>query len=374
MTFIEKTKELEIILAESVGRRHGVLFGSGTASLMAALSALPNERRFVVVPATVCIQVVYAVLYAGSIPVFADVRLSDSTIDPGQVKELVANDPRIGAIVAVHLYGHPADMDSLEKIANDHSLLLIEDAAQAQGGVYRDGSSFGSRGDISIISFGYSKILDAGGGGILLTNEDSVADSARIIASKLPEENPQKEMISNEYSKSFYEAWNAYKNDKKNASMFYPFAGNYKDLFVSRVNEKQVSKIQQLADKLETEVDRRRQVYASYLDIFSKISGLGMFDVDHASASPWRFCFRVPGRVRDRVVESIRAIGFNASTWYPDVSDWVPRSYEGGNSLEVSRVLQDEIVNLWLTGDVDSVNIGKVANCVRTMVGKEHVL
>ncbi|MCB0075730.1 MAG: aminotransferase class I/II-fold pyridoxal phosphate-dependent enzyme, partial [Caldilineaceae bacterium] len=125
-------KEFEQRFAAFCGVAHGVSVSNGTTALHLILHALgigPGDE--VIVPALTFIASANTVVYTGATPVFADVDPATWTIDPAAVERLIG--PRTKAIMPVHVYGHPADMDALQELASAHGLLLIEDAAEAHG-------------------------------------------------------------------------------------------------------------------------------------------------------------------------------------------------------------------------------------------------
>ena len=120
------------------------------------------------------------VLHAGGTPVFVDSEPTSWNLDPEKVAEKITSKTK--AIIPVHLYGHPADMDPLMDLARRHRLMVIEDAAEAHGATYK-GSRVGSIGDIGCFSFFANKIVTTGEGGMLTTNDDGIADRARLLRS-----------------------------------------------------------------------------------------------------------------------------------------------------------------------------------------------
>ncbi len=156
---------------------HGVAMSSGTAALFAAVDALrlqPGDE--VIMPAFTIISCAQAIMAAGAVPVLVDADPRTWCIDVRQVAERVT--ARTRAIMAVHIYGHPAEMDPLREIARKHRLSIIEDAAEAHGAEYR-GVRTGGLGDVGCFSFYANKILTTGEGGMLVTNDASIAERAR---------------------------------------------------------------------------------------------------------------------------------------------------------------------------------------------------
>ena len=130
----------------------------------------------VVLPSICCDDVPLAVRNAGLAPALCDVSTSDYNMDAKFVENVLS--PRTRAMIAVHLFGYPCQMDALLKLAEEGSLIVVEDAAQALGGSLGT-RKLGSFGELSVLSFAYRKIIDVGGGGAILTNDHSLAKEIR---------------------------------------------------------------------------------------------------------------------------------------------------------------------------------------------------
>jgi perosamine synthetase len=172
-------RRLEEQFAVATGCRHAVACSSGTAALHLALAAAGIEAGDdVIVPAFTMIATAHAARYLGAGVELADADLLTWNIDPARVVEKLG--PRTRAIVAVHTYGLPADMDALAEIARRNGLRLIEDAAEAHGAT-RSGRCAGSLGDVAAFSLYGNKILTSGEGGLLTTDDDEIAAVAREL-------------------------------------------------------------------------------------------------------------------------------------------------------------------------------------------------
>lgn len=173
----------ETRFAQSMGSAHCVSVSSGTAALHLSLIAAgvgPGDE--VIVPAFTFPGTAWGVLYQGATPVFADVRLQDGCIDPESVARLVTR--RTKAIIAVHLFGHPAPLNELRAVARSRGITLIEDAAQAHGGSYQN-RALGSVGDFGCFSFYPTKNLGGlGDGGAILVKRKSHAERLRRLRSQ----------------------------------------------------------------------------------------------------------------------------------------------------------------------------------------------
>jgi len=165
--------------AEFCGVRHAVACSNGTTALHLALAALgvgPGDE--VIVPTLTFVATANTVTYCGARAVFVDAEPETWTIDPAALEASIT--PRTKGIIAVHLFGHPADMTAINAIARRHGLFVLEDAAQAHGAECR-GRRAGALGDIATFSFFGNKIVTTGEGGMVVTDDDAVADRMRLL-------------------------------------------------------------------------------------------------------------------------------------------------------------------------------------------------
>lgn len=161
--------------------KHAICVNSGNAALQIALAALgvcPGDE--VIVPDYTYIATATAVLMNGAIPILVDIDPQTYNIDPAAVRRAIT--PRTKAIIPVHFSGSVCAMDELLQIANEHNLVIVEDAAHSHGGTWR-GKALGTIGDAGCFSFQASKNLNSGEGGCIITNNDDVAMTCRAIAS-----------------------------------------------------------------------------------------------------------------------------------------------------------------------------------------------
>jgi len=171
------TSELETRFAEKFGVNYAIAVNSGTSALHCAVEGIgiqPEDE--IIVPPLTFMSTAFAPLYAGAIPVFADVDPSTFNIDPDSILKKITD--RTKAIIVVSLYGLPAEMDRIMSIAKKYNLRVIEDNAQCVFGRYK-GKIAGTIGDVSIFSLQRSKHLTAGGGGMIVTNDKILAERMR---------------------------------------------------------------------------------------------------------------------------------------------------------------------------------------------------
>ncbi|MCP8307774.1 MAG: DegT/DnrJ/EryC1/StrS family aminotransferase [archaeon] len=165
-------REFEKSLAKFVGVKHAIAVNSGTSALIASLIALDiGYGDEVLIPSFTFVATANAILARGAKPVFVDINLNDYTMDIDDLGRKING--RSKAIIPVHLYGHPADIDSIIKLARENDLFVIEDSAQSLGSSYK-GNQTGSFGDLGCFSFYSTKVVTCGEGGAITTNDDDL--------------------------------------------------------------------------------------------------------------------------------------------------------------------------------------------------------
>jgi len=172
-------KEFEGEIASYVGRKYAIAVSSGTAALEIAVGSIslkPGEE--VIMPTFTIISCAMAVVAYGGVPVFVDAEPHTWNMDVDKIEEKITKKTR--AIMVVHIYGHPSDMDPIIRIAKKYNLSVIEDTAEAHGAEYR-GKKCGAFGNISCFSFYANKIITCGEGGMLVTNNKRLAKRARFL-------------------------------------------------------------------------------------------------------------------------------------------------------------------------------------------------
>jgi perosamine synthetase len=169
----------EEMVAACCGTQYAIATSSGTTALHLALLALdigPGDE--VIVPSMTFIATANAVRYTGATPVFVDSEEETWNIDPAHIARAIT--PRTRAIIPVHIYGHPANMEPVLSLAQQHRLYVIEDAAEAHGARYQ-GRPVGGLGDLAIFSFYGNKIITTGEGGMVTTSRSDLVDKIRLL-------------------------------------------------------------------------------------------------------------------------------------------------------------------------------------------------
>jgi perosamine synthetase len=176
----QNLKSFEEEFADFCSTKYAIGVSSGTSAILLSLMALGiGERDEVIVPSHTFIATASPAKFLGATLVYADIDPETYTIDPAEVQRKIT--PRTKAIIPVHLYGHPCDMDPISELARARNIYVVEDACQAHGATYK-GKKTGSLGDIACFSFFPSKNMTVlGDGGMITTNDSELAQKVRMM-------------------------------------------------------------------------------------------------------------------------------------------------------------------------------------------------
>lgn len=173
-----EVEEFEKQVAEHMGAGHGIAVSSGTAAVEVALRALELEGKEIITSVASCVPTLNAILHAGCKPVFVDVEARTYNIDVDQIESHISN--QTGALLPVHLYGHPCNMGPIMALAEKYHLPVIEDCAIAMGAKYQ-GQYVSTLGAAGCFSFYANKMITTGEGGMVMARDPQLAQRARII-------------------------------------------------------------------------------------------------------------------------------------------------------------------------------------------------
>jgi len=175
----EKIRKFEHDFAKYIGTKFAISFNSATSALHAAVASVgvqPGEE--IIVPPYTFTSTATSALMHNAIPVFSDVTLDTFCLNPKKLKDALS--PLTKAIIPVHLFGHPCEMDEIMEFALKHDMKVIEDCAQAPGAKYK-GTKVGNFGNCGIFSFQETKNMMTGEGGMLVTNDENIAKTAQMV-------------------------------------------------------------------------------------------------------------------------------------------------------------------------------------------------
>ena len=174
--YIEK---FEDSFSNYIGTKYGISCSNGSTALHLACSALELKKGDEVIVTTLTnIASVNGIIQSGATPVIVDIEEDTWNMDISKIREKITDKTK--AIMAVHIYGHPCDMDLIIQLAKEHGLYMIEDVAEAHGAEYK-GRKCGSFSDIACFSFYANKVLTTGEGGMCLTNDEKLAEKIRLL-------------------------------------------------------------------------------------------------------------------------------------------------------------------------------------------------
>ncbi|NNK49009.1 MAG: DegT/DnrJ/EryC1/StrS family aminotransferase [Gemmatimonadetes bacterium] len=302
--------------AAYLGAEHAVALNSGTDALVIGLRALGVERGDEVItsPFTFFASP-ESIGIVGAREVFADVDLDSFNMDPERVEEAITD--RTRALMPVHLFGRPANMDAMMDIASRHGLLVIEDSAQSFGSRLGPDSRYtgrqtGSVGSAGAFSFYPTKNLGGfGDGGLLVTNDGGVADRARRLRD--------------------HGSARRYENETLG--------------YNSRLDALQAALLRIKLPRLDANNDRRRAAAARYNDLFAEIEGVVTPDVVPGHVFH-QYTIRVTGGRRDAVQAALGQASIGSMIYYPIPCHRLPVYAERGISMPVTELLADEVLSL----------------------------
>jgi perosamine synthetase len=304
--FIE---EFEKNFANYIGTKYGVSASSGTTALHLALVALGiGKGDKVLVPSLDFISVANVVTYVGAEPVFVDSHPDYWCMDPSKI----SIDTQTKAIIAVHLYGHPCDMDKIMAIAKDHKLHVIEDCAEAHGAEYR-GRKTGTFGIISCFSFYGNKIITTGEGGMCLTNNAELAQKMMILRDHGM--NPQKR----------------YWHDV--------IGFNYR-----MTNLQAALGVAQLK-KIDILINKKRRIAFEYNSLLKDLPGITIPpEMSWAKNVYWLYSILVNASIRNKVIEQLEKQGIESRPFFYPSHIMPP--HKDNSSLPVAEELSARGINL----------------------------
>lgn len=335
-----KVAQLEAEFARAFGSKHAIAVNNGTTALIAALQVLelqPGDE--VVTSPFTFVATLNAILEAGATAVFADIRTDDFNIDPSSVAAQVTE--RTKVILPVHLYGQMADMDPLLRLASDHGLRLLEDAAQSQGATY-NGRFAGTYG-LGTFSLYATKNMTTGEGGIITTDDDALADQLRLL-----------------------------RNQGMRARYVYEMAGNN-----YRLTDLQAALgLPQLA-RYDQTVERRQHNARRLIEGLSGVPGMVTPQALPGREHVWhQFTVRITGHspvVRDEFVARLGELGIGSGTYYPKVVfDY--DAYRSHPRVRISDVpvatkVVAEVVSLPVHAALREGDLDEIISAVRSIMG-----
>lgn len=284
-TFGENIKNFEQEFANYVDCKYGIAVNSGTSALQLAVAAAGiGEGDEVLVSASTNIATALAAYHNGALAIPVDSEERTWNLDLMKLEELIT--PATKAIIPVHLYGHPVDMDALMTIAKAHDLLVIEDCAESHGATVR-GRKTGSFGEMACFSFYANKVITTGEGGMITTNDEALAKKLRLLRNL---------------------AFTEPRFKHQEAGFNYRMPG-----FVAALGLSQVRKIDRI-------IDEKRRLAHAYNRGLAKLDGLSLpIEEDWAKNVYWMYALVVEddfGISRDELAKQLMNEGIQTRTFF----------------------------------------------------------
>lgn len=306
----ENVKEFEKEISEYLGVKHSISVGNGTDALIIALKALGiGEGDEVITTPYTFFATAESISIVGATPVFVDVDIDTYNIDPEKIEEKITDKTK--AIMPVHIFGQPCDMDEINEIAKRHNLKVIEDACQAVGAEYR-GRKTGTLGDIACFSFFPTKNLGcAGDGGMIVTNDDELATICRALKAHGSGENGKKayNLLNNIVEE--VEEDRATDNTVYNPLKYY----NYLIGHNSRLDEVQAAILRIKLPLLDGWNEKRRENAKFYNQQLSNTGLVTPHEDDYVKHVYHMYILQ--SEKREELVEFLRENGISTGIYYP---------------------------------------------------------
>jgi dTDP-4-amino-4,6-dideoxygalactose transaminase len=329
----EHVRRFESEFAEYVGTEHAIATSSGTTALHTMFEAAGiGEGDAVVTTPFSFVSSSNAIKHAGGEPVFADVDPETFNLDSEAVREVLERRDDIAAIMPVHLYGLPAEMDAFREVAEEFDLQLFEDAAQAHGATYAD-EKVGSIGDAGAFSFYPTKNMTTGEGGMITTDDDEIAERARKVI-----------------------------NHGRSGAYEHEFVGyNYRMTNIQAVIGQ--DQLQRLPGWLDRRRENAEKLTARLADVTDIETPAQVADRDHAFHQ-----YTVVTEHRGALQSSLESNSVGYGVYYPVTIPDQP-AYSGESSVPVARRLTDTVLSLPVHPYVTDEDIETVVDAVHAGVG-----
>ncbi len=311
ITEFKRTEKFEKMLAEYTGAKHCIVVNNGTISLtLAAISIGLRHGDEVIVPNYTMIATPNSLKMIGVEPVFVDVEPETLCLDVNKTREAINSKTRAIILVSANGRYPKSGIQAIKRLADEHGLSLIEDAAQSLGSIYPDGSHIGTAGVIGSFSFSAPKIISTGQGGALITNNDELSEKIRRL-------------------KDFGRSGGG--NDVHDTVGF-----NFK------FTELQACVGIEQMKKLPLRVDRKKKIWEEYFKHLSGVKQVSLFHHDLKFTSPW--FIDILAESRDELTQHLKAVGIGTRTMYPPINR--QKAYQLPGHYPVSeRIGRD---GLWL--------------------------
>lgn len=355
-----KIEEVEKEIAKIHKRKFCLITSRAATGIYISLKSILKNKGGIILPAISCPSPANAVLFSGNKPIFCDIDLNDFNICLKALERILDKDKNIKAIIAIHLYGNTAKMDEIINLSKKYNVKVIEDAAQCLGGFYKQ-KAVGGWGDISVLSFGNTKLLNLELGGAVLTDNAELFEKLKREEKLLPDIPDKFYELSTNYKRTYYSLKELAEINEDLNDLFKPLPNIFQSIYLFNRKSINYKKIYEKLSEIEKLVNERKNKNNIYMN---KLNHKLINKVAYCEGSvPWRFTFRVPSIIRNELTSLLRKNGLDVSNWYPCLFKWYDECKSNSSeNFENAIKFEKEVVNLWLDQSITEIQIEK--NCL----------
>lgn len=353
----------EEMVAERTGRRHGVAVSSGTAALHMVLKSLdigPGDE--VITTPFSFIASANCILMVGATPVFVDIDSRSLNLDPAKLEAAITSKTK--AVIAVEVFGNPAHMDRIAQIAGSHEIPLIEDCCEGLGGMHK-GRPIGGFGRVGVFGFYPNKQITTGEGGMIVTDDDKLADMCRSLRNQGRGE-AQPSSLGGTQGGNPQGSWLAHER----------LGYNY------RLSEIACALGIAQMERLDSMLAKRRQIAGLYMNKLMGFEDIILPNIEAPDTMSWFvFVIRLTdlfGHVeRDRIITGLRRHDVGAANYFPSIHlQPFYREQFGFNKgdFPVSESISERTIALPFYNRMDETTIELVVQTLKVMLQRERLL
>jgi dTDP-4-amino-4,6-dideoxygalactose transaminase len=357
------TRKLESCVAGLTERNSALAVGRAAWGLYALLSIWKgkNTPQKIALPSFLCQSPLAAVLLAEWVPVFCDIDAETGNVSEAEWIRVV--DSGVDAVLFVHLFGNVGNAKYIADICKSREIYFIEDAAQSYGGTW-EGRPCGSFGDASIISFGHTKLIDVGHGGMVLASDSRLVNEVRNFRDNCSAYTLEASLKANPFREMFYAARNRLASDPEAArEAFKGLIRIYKPLISTKWNPDVSEELLTRLKHLDLLVKQRAEKNEIYKDLL-RDTALVPLNMSPGSV-PWRAVFRFPGinwAKQEIISEAVRSEGVDISSWYIPAHWMLEDAVVPDGSLEFTELLSKEVFQLWVDDKTGTDRVKRAAS------------
>lgn len=337
---------LEKILSKYFKKKYCLLTGSGTTGMYLVFKSFKKKSK-ILYPAITCIQAVNAAIFAGHQVIFSDVNKDNYVMDLNCLKKSITKDTL--AVVPTHTFGNICEIKKIIQHCKRKGIFVFEDATQAMGAKIGE-KKIGSFGDASVISFGYSKILDCGSGGCILTNNKTLYKNLKKNYAKIKLKPKNYKKIFKQYKKTYYDLRYKIKNNKIFSKKILKIQSKYKEIFIYKIDKFTIKKITRKLKELKYIIKKRNLNHNLYKKYLKNI----VPTKNNKNFVSWRFTGLINTRNKNIVIKKLRENNIDVSTWYTSmhyINDDNKIKYK--NAIKIEK----KIINFWTEPTINKETI-----------------